>query len=143
MEDEHAEVGRLGELLRDPRVAAASDLAVVEVGLGRVDRDDGRAVHVDDRVPRAEELLEVDVADVARVVVSRDDDQALAVELREVLGRLGVLGPVAERREVAGADDDVRLQVVHLDDRAVQQVGDEVRRPAVEVGDVGDSEHCG
>ena len=34
----------VGELLLDPRVAAAADLAVVEVGLGRVDGDDGDAV---------------------------------------------------------------------------------------------------
>ena len=46
VEDEDAEVGVLGELLLDPLVAAAADDAVVEVGLGRVDRDDGDAVHV-------------------------------------------------------------------------------------------------
>ena len=38
--DEHPQVSRLGELLLDPAVASAPDLAVVEVGLGRVDRDD-------------------------------------------------------------------------------------------------------
>ncbi len=31
------------ELLLDPAVAPTADLAVVEVGLGRVDRDDGDA----------------------------------------------------------------------------------------------------
>ena len=40
VEDEDAQVGRLRELLLDPAVAAAADLAVVEVGLRRVDRDD-------------------------------------------------------------------------------------------------------
>ena len=41
VEDEDAQVGRrCGELLLDPAVAAAADLAVVEVGLGRVDGDD-------------------------------------------------------------------------------------------------------
>ena len=44
MQDEDAQVGRLGgELLLDPAVAPAADLAVIEVGLGRVDGDDGRA----------------------------------------------------------------------------------------------------
>ena len=37
-EDPQPRVGR--ELLLDPAVAAAADLAVVEVGLGRVDGDD-------------------------------------------------------------------------------------------------------
>ena len=41
MKDEDLQVGGLGgELALDPGVAAATDLAVVEVGLGRVDRDD-------------------------------------------------------------------------------------------------------
>ena len=50
MEDEDAEVGRLGELLLDPGVAAAPDVPVVEIRLGRVDGDDGDAVHMQDRV---------------------------------------------------------------------------------------------
>ncbi len=40
VEDEDAEIGRLGELLLDPLVAAAADDAVVEVGLRGVHRDD-------------------------------------------------------------------------------------------------------
>ena len=55
-------------------VAAAADLAVIEVGLRRVDRDDRDAALAQHRVALAEELLEVDVADVARVVVAGDDD---------------------------------------------------------------------
>ena len=64
VEDEDAEVGRLGELLLDPLVAAAADDAVVEIGLRRVDRDDGDAVHVHGAPALAEQLLEVDVAHV-------------------------------------------------------------------------------
>ena len=63
------------ELALDPRVAAAADLAVVEIGLGRVDRDDRHPALAQDAVALAEQLLEVHVADVARVVVPGDDDQ--------------------------------------------------------------------
>ena len=63
------------ELALDPRVAATADLAVVEIGLGRVDRDDRHAALAQDAVALAEQLLEVHVADVARVVVPGDDDQ--------------------------------------------------------------------
>ena len=70
VEDEDPQMrGLAPELLLDPRVAAAADLAVVEIGLGRVDGDDGDPVLAQDRVAVPEEVLEVDVADVAGVVV--------------------------------------------------------------------------
>jgi hypothetical protein len=53
---------------------------VVEVGLGRVDRDDGHAAEAQHRVALAEHVLEVDVADVARVVVARDHDDGVALD---------------------------------------------------------------
>src|SRR5438477_6209683 len=68
VQDEDAEIGRLGgELLLDPAVTAAADLTVVEVGLGRVDGDDGRPAAPENRVAVAEQLLEMEVADVSRV----------------------------------------------------------------------------
>ena len=130
----------LGELLLDPAVAAAADLAVVEIGLGRVDRDDGRRADAQHRVAVAEQLLEVDVADVARVVVAGDHDHRLALDLVQVAARLLVLVLEPERRQVARADDDVRLQVVDLRDRPLEQAGDEVLAAAVEVGQVRDRE---
>ena len=85
VQDEDPQVGvGLGELLLDPAVAAAADLAVVEVGLGRVDRDDGDPLTPDDRVACAEQLLEMDVADVARVVVAGDDDHGVALDPVEI-----------------------------------------------------------
>ena len=128
------------ELLLDPGVAPASDLAVVEVGLGRVDGDDGHAAEPEHGAALAEELLEVDVADVARVVVPGDDDERLALEPVEVLLRLDVLRLEPERRQVARADDEIRLEVVHLRDRPLHQVRHEVRPAAVQIGDVGDRE---
>ena len=70
MKDEDPQVRLLrAEALLDPAVAAAADRAVVHVGLRRVDRDDRDAVAVEVAAALAEQLLEVDVADVARVVV--------------------------------------------------------------------------
>ena len=140
VEDEDAQVGGVGELLLDPLVAPAADLPVVEIRLGRVDRDDRDAVLAQHRAAAAEEVVEVDVADVARVVVSGDDDERIALDLVEVLARLLVLGPEAEGRQVAGADDDVGAEVVDLVDRALEQARDEVRPSAVDVGDVRDPE---
>ena len=48
VQDEDLQLGLLGllasELLLDPPVAPAADLTVVEVGLGRIDGDDGDTV---------------------------------------------------------------------------------------------------
>ena len=81
----------------------------------------------------------MDVADVARVVVAGDHDERLALDLVEVPPGLLVLVLEAERRQVAGADDEVRLELVDLADRALQQARDEVRPAAVEVGQMGDA----
>ena len=106
----------------------------------RVDRDDGHAAHLQHGVALAEELLEVDVADVAGVVVAGDDDERLALDPVEVGARLRELRLEAERRQVAAADDEIGPPVVDLRDRALEQRGDEVRTPAVDVGDVRDPE---
>ena len=47
-----------------------------------------------------------------------------------------------EAREVAGADDDVGLELVDLRDRAVEQVRLEVLLPAMQVGEVRDPERA-
>ena len=48
MADEDTQVGGTGEALLDPPVAAAADLAVVEIGLRGVDRDDRDTSNVHD-----------------------------------------------------------------------------------------------
>jgi hypothetical protein len=121
VQHEDAQVGRVGELLLDPVVAAAADLPVVEVGLGRVDGDDRDAVLAQRRVAVTEEVVEMDVPDVARVVVAGDDDERLARDLVQILARLLILGTEAEGREVSRADDDRGVEVVDLVDRALQQ----------------------
>ena len=106
VQNEDPQVRRSRECLLDQAVAAASDLAVVEVGLGRVDRDDRRRPDVEHRVPLAEEILEVDVADVARVVVARDHDHRLAVDAVQVVARERVLVFETVRGEVARDHDE-------------------------------------
>src|SRR5205085_5467673 len=84
------------------------------------------------------ELLEVDVADIPGVVVARDHDERLALDPVEVALRGRVLLLEPERRQVAGADDNVGLQVVDLGNRSLHQVRHEMRRTAVEVREVRD-----
>ena len=144
MQHEDPQVGGLsGELALDPGVAATPDLAVIEVGLGRVDRDDRDPALAQDGVALAEQLLEVHVADVARVVVPGDDDQRLALDLVEVLPGQLVLVLEPEAREVAGADHDVGLELVDLGDRALEQGRLEVLLPAMQVGEMRDPEGAG
>jgi hypothetical protein len=138
--DEDLEVGGRRELLLDPPVAAAPDLAVVDVRRGRVDGDDRDAVDVEHRAALAEQLLEVDEADVPGVVVARDDDETVALEPVEVLPGLAVLPLEAGGGEVARADHDVGPEVVDLGDRALHELGHEVRVAAVDVRDVRDRE---
>ena len=139
-EDPQALGVRGGELLLDPAISSATDLAVVEVGLGRVDGNDRHAVVPEHRVAGAEHVLEVDVADVARVVVARDHDHRVAPDLVHVGLRLRILVLEAEGGQVARADDDVRVELVDLVDGPLEQVRDEVRPSAVNVGDVRDGQ---
>ena len=142
VQDEDLHLGGLGgELLLDPAVPAAPDLAVIEIRLARVDRDDRDRALAEHGVALAEHLLEVHVPDVAGVVVPGDDDERVAVDAVEVLARGQVLVPESERREVARAHDDVRLELVDLADRTLEQARLEVRLAAVEVGKLGDPEH--
>ena len=115
---------------------------MVEVGLGGVDGDDGDAADAHHGVAVAEELLEVDVADVARIVVARDDDDRLAGDRVDVLLGERVLLLEAEGRQVTGDDDDVRLDVVDLRDRPLEEVRQEKLRAAVQIGDLDDRERA-
>src|SRR5918997_5350296 len=64
------------ELRVDPGVVLATDLPLVEVGLGRVDRHDLRLAvgqgHHDGPLAHAKELLKVPVSDVLGIVVARN-----------------------------------------------------------------------
>ena len=90
------ELRGIGELLDQPPVPLAADLPVVEVGLGGVGSDDDDALGLDAPVARADHLLEVDVADVARVVVAGDGHD-LRAQLLKVCGGGLVFLPEALR----------------------------------------------
>ena len=71
------------ELGVEPAVVLAPDLALVDVGLGGVDRHDLRAAPATyrrDRVARPEEVLEVPVADVAGIVIAHRHHDVAARE---------------------------------------------------------------
>ena len=74
-------------------------------------------------------------------MVSGNDDECVAVDPVDVLTRSEILVTETERREIARAHDDVRLQLVDLPDRTLEQAGLEVGLPAVQVGKLGDPEH--
>ena len=81
------------------------------------------------------------IPDIAGVVIARDDDERVAIDAIDVLPRGQVLVPEAKRREVSRAHDDVRLELVNLADRALEEARLEVRLAAVKVGELGDPEH--
>jgi len=106
--------------------------------LDRLDCDHGDAVLPQDGVSIAEQILEMDVTDIARVVISRNDDERTALEPVEVPLRLVVFLLEPVRRQVAGAHDDVGLELVDVRDRALHEIGHEMRVSAVDVGEVRD-----
>ena len=74
---------------------------MIEVGLRRIDGDDRHAATADDGASLPEQLLEVDVADVPRVVVPGNDHERVAGDPVEVALGGGVLLLETERREIA------------------------------------------
>ena len=141
VDDEDAQVGRVGELLLDPAVAPAADLPVVEIGLGRVDGDERDAVRAQHGVAVAEQLLEVDVADVARVVVPGDHDRSTRTRSRRGSARASAyssLKPCEVRSPEMTTTSGCEL--VRLGDRALEQVRQEELLPAVQIGQLDDRE---
>ncbi len=145
------------ELPPDPVVALAPDLALGQVGLGGVDGHDidvertpvdqptldpngpvalGRVVAMTERVE------EVEVADVLGVVVAGDHDgrEPAHAELGEVLLGLTELVGVAVGGEVAADHHQVGVDGDGLLDGRLEQMWVEVRRAAVDVGELGDDE---
>ena len=72
VQDEDLEVGGSVEPLADPPVALAPDLALVEVGLTRVDPDDANTVDVGGPVRGTDQLLEVEVTRRCELVIAED-----------------------------------------------------------------------
>ncbi len=85
------------------------------------------------RVARAELLLEADVADVASVVVARDEHDLGTLDRVELLARLRVLVGIAVVGQVARDDDEVGRGRVDLLDRRAQELEAEARAADVNV----------
>src|SRR4029079_7305954 len=96
--------------------------------------------HVAHPAARTEQLLEVQVADVSGVVVAGDGGER-RLDAIEVRDRDLVFLPIPLVREIAGAQHQVGLELVQLDDHTVHQVRNEEWGANVQVGDVGDRCH--
>ena len=120
-----------------------ADAPVVEVGLGGVDSHQRDAVLADDVLAGGEQALEMRVADVAAVVVAGHHQHVRAVEPVEVLPGFAEFLAVPHVGQIARDDHHVGGQVVHLHQRPVEQVGHEVLRARVQVGQVGDDAGAG
>ena len=72
VQDEDLEIGTLCELLPDPGVVAAPHHPLVQVGFAGVHPDDPDALHVHGPVAGTDQLFEMQVPDVAGVVVPGD-----------------------------------------------------------------------
>ena len=80
VERDDLELGGLLEPLLDPVIAVAPDAPAVEVRFGGVDPEKVHPAESDLRLAGAEQRLEVDLADVARIVVPRHDQHAIALD---------------------------------------------------------------
>ena len=152
VDGEDLDVVRLVELLPDPRVAVASDAALVDVRFGRVDPHHGEAGCAQPlgalpikrplvaRVRIAEQTPEVHVADVPAVVIAGDDDLR-ELDLPDPFGRLLVFPLVAVGRQVTGENDDVRIDALESREDVVERFRGQAERAAqVHVADLGDAE---
>lgn len=84
------------------------------------------------RVARAKGLFEVQVADVARVVVARHEHHVRALDpLQLPLGDREILVLVSLVRRVAGDDNEVGSGRVHLRDRGAKELLAVAGAPAV------------
>src|SRR5215212_1339743 len=134
VDDEYLEpVLGIRERLLDEPVVLPAHLPVVEVRLRGVDARQDHVLEVYDRLTLPEEPLEVDVADVARVVVAGDDHDVLALDTIDVLRGLLELFPVPCVGEIPRDHHRRRIHAVDLDDRSVQEFGDEASVAAMDV----------
>ena len=122
--------------LLEPEVKVAADSAGVEVGLAGVQSDDPHALQLQLAAPGAEQLLKVDVAHIASVVVPDQHHLTLAFDaLQQAVGLLE-LGAKSHVGQVAGHHHDVGSKFVELVDNAIRQARNVKRRAAVQVRDL-------
>src|SRR5438105_457753 len=144
MDREDLDVSRVTELIADPRVVLPADVAFVQIGfrgVGAHHREPGGqqalgAIAIERLPVRGEAVteqpLEMDVADVARIVVAGDHDLR-RLDLGQPRRRLFELPLVAGGREIARDDGHVRTERVHRVDRGSHRVLLESDLAAVDV----------
>jgi RimJ/RimL family protein N-acetyltransferase len=139
---EDAKVGVRCKPLFDPAVVFASDLALVDVGLGGIDGDkrnvEPGGLEAQLRIARAEGVLVEHIADVARVVVAGNPDDLRRGNCGELLLRERVLVGISVIGEVAGDDDEIGLGSVDFVDRGVQQLLVKATAADMDVGELCD-----
>src|ERR671925_538030 len=125
------------ELCVDPAVVLASHFPLVEIRLGGVEGYELRLTlgHRDRLSPLAgaEEILEIPVADVPRVVIPHDDNDVGATEPVEVAADLLELVSVAVGGQIAGDGHQIGRESVGLLDRRGQQIRFEESRADVDI----------
>ena len=140
VQHEHLQLRGLLELTADPVVVHATDLALVQIRLARVDPDDANALDVVRPHAGADQILEMQVADVAGVVVARNGDHG-GLDALGVSDPVLVFLPIALGGEISAHHDDVGPELVELGDHPVHEVGHEVLGADVWIRDVGDRDH--
>jgi hypothetical protein len=124
--DEDPQVGLTGEPFLDPAVVLTADLALIQIRLRRVDRDQrhlrAAAVEPQARVAGAEGVFVAEVADVTRVMVSGHAHDPRTRQRGELPRGERVLIRVAVVCEVAGDHGQIGLALVHLFDRGAEQL---------------------
>jgi hypothetical protein len=124
---EHAQVSGGRESVLDPRVVLATDLALVDVRLGRVHRHQSEIgttrAQAQPHVPGAEDPLELQIPDMARVVIAGNQHESFTRKRGQPLPSQLVLVRVALVGHVTGDYDEIRPRSVDLlDSRAQQRV---------------------
>src|ERR671911_2013775 len=126
------------ELGVEPAIVLAPNLSLVEIRLGRVERDYlGLSLGDGDLgrpLPYAEELLEVPVADVLGVVVAHSVDYVRTLQTIEILFRLLELPAVSFHRQVTHDGNEVRLHSVALLYGGLQEILPKQPRTHVDIG---------
>ena len=89
-------------------------------------------------VSGGEQALEVSVTHIAAVVIAGDDKDLLTLQPVEIFAGFTELLPVPHAGEVTGDHHHVGVKVVDFHQCAIEQVGHEILRPSVKVGQMRD-----
>jgi len=126
----------LAEALLDPLIPLSADAPGVQIRLARVEAQHAQPRVCEINAATSEQLREVLVAYVPRVMIAEKDRFVLAMYRLDQPVRLSELLAKPHVGKVARDHDDVGLELVKLVDDTLGQRRDVVSRPAVQVRDV-------